>query len=52
MNLDPKWWCSHDSTTDPDENGDAICLKCGTVVQIRFNIERFKDFCKKMLEDG
>lgn len=33
--------CAHSVTTEPDENGDAICLRCGTVVQIRFNMERF-----------
>jgi hypothetical protein len=39
-----KWLCSHSNRTEPDENGDAICFKCGSVIQIRFNMERFKKY--------
>jgi hypothetical protein len=42
--------CSHNETTESDENGDAICLKCGSVIQIRFNMERFKAAIKKLYE--
>lgn len=46
--MDEKFWkaftCSHSNTTEPDQNGDAICLRCGSVVQIRFNMRRFKKF--------
>lgn len=43
--------CGHNNTTDSDENGDAICMKCGSVIQIRFNMDRFIQQLKKM-RDG
>lgn len=42
--------CAHSLTTEPDENGDAICLNCGTRVEIRFNLDRFRERIRKLLE--
>jgi hypothetical protein len=46
-----RWTCMHNHTTEPDENGDAICFRCGTVIQIRFNMDRFRAAIKKIYED-
>ena len=42
--------CCHNLTTEPDENGDAVCLKCGLIVQIRFNMDRFIEALNRLRE--
>jgi transcription initiation factor TFIIIB Brf1 subunit/transcription initiation factor TFIIB len=44
------WTCGHSLTTEIDEEGDAICLRCGCVVQLRFNMRRFKEQMRKIGE--
>ena len=44
------WSCMHPETTEPDENGDVICLKCGAVYQKYFNLKRFRAAIKKFYD--
>lgn len=43
-----RFTCAHSLRTEPDENGDAICLRCNSVIQVRFNLERFKEDFKNI----
>jgi len=45
-----RFCCVHSLRTEHDENGDAICLKCGAVIEVRFNLERFKQRMKEYFE--
>ena len=36
------WWCGHSVTTEPDEDGYGLCLKCGSLVVLRLTRKIFE----------
>ena len=39
-----KFCCSHPVTTEPDEKGQGLCLRCGVLLQLRLTADVFDRF--------
>ncbi len=45
-------WCMHLKTTATDEDGKAICLKCGATIQLVLTRELFMETVEQVKRSG
>lgn len=45
-------FCAHVRTTDPDEQGQAICLRCGGLIVIRLTEHTFLEAVDAVRRNG